>query len=121
MDLFAVCDALLRSPWLLPLLVVMIAVDAPFPMFPSETLLMSASAMAFGSHDVTLVAGLFVASVVGSVLGDTAVFWLGRCSHRVLRRASTWSAGSPAGCGPGCWPGRGSRWSGRGSCPAGGW
>jgi membrane protein DedA with SNARE-associated domain len=86
-DVFAVCDALLHSPWLLPVLVVMIALDAPFPMFPSETLLMSASAMAFGSHDAGLVVGLFVSAVVGSVLGDLTVFWLGRCSHRLLGKA----------------------------------
>jgi membrane-associated protein len=86
-DVLAVCDAMLHSPWLLPILVVMIAIDAPFPMFPSETLLMSAAAMAFGSHDAGLVVGLFVSSVVGSVLGDLTVFWLGRCSHRVLGKA----------------------------------
>jgi membrane protein DedA with SNARE-associated domain len=82
-----VCDAVLHSPWLLPLLVVMIALDAPFPMFPSETLLMSAATMAFGSGDARLVTGLFVVAVAGSVLGDLTVFWFGRCSHRVLGRA----------------------------------
>ncbi|GAA1292715.1 hypothetical protein GCM10009609_71790 [Pseudonocardia aurantiaca] len=87
MDVFAVCDALLHGPWLLPLLVVLIAVDGPFPMFPSETLLMSAAAMAFGSGDATLVVALFVVAVAGSVLGDLLVFWLGRCSHRLLGRA----------------------------------
>jgi membrane-associated protein len=86
-DVFAVCDAMLRSSWLLPLLLVMIAVDGPFPMFPSETLLMSAAAMAFGGGDGELVAGLFVVAVAGSVLGDLVVYWLGRSSHRVVRRA----------------------------------
>jgi membrane protein DedA with SNARE-associated domain len=86
-DVIAVCDAMLHSPWLLPVLVVMIAIDGPFPMFPSETLLMSASAMAFGGHDVPLVIGLFVTAVLGSVLGDLSVFWLGRCSHRLLGKA----------------------------------
>jgi membrane-associated protein len=96
-DVVAVCDTLLHSPWLLSLLVVMIAVDGPFPMFPSETLLMSAAAMAFGSGDAALVAGLFAVAVAGSVLGDLAVFWLGRCSHRVLGRAVD------AGCGLSAW------------------
>ena len=86
MDVLAVCDAVLRSAWLLPLLVVMIAVDAPFPVFPSETVLMSAATTAFGVGDGGMVLGLFVAALTGSVLGDCVVFWLGRCSHRLLAR-----------------------------------
>jgi membrane-associated protein len=82
----AACDAVLRSSWLLPLLVVMIAVDAPFPVLPSETILMSASTTAFGGWDPGMVAGLFMAALVGSVLGDLVVFWLGRCSSRLLAR-----------------------------------
>jgi membrane protein DedA with SNARE-associated domain len=86
LDVLAVCDAVLRSSWLLPLLVVMIAIDAPFPVLPSETILMSAATTAFGGADVGMVLGLFVASVTGSVLGDVVVFSLGRCSHRLLAR-----------------------------------
>ena len=86
MEILAVCTAVLHSVWLLPLLVVLIAVDGPFPVLPSETLLMSASAMAFGVHDVTGVVGLFLAALVGSVLGDVLVFGLGRSSHRLLAR-----------------------------------
>lgn len=80
------CDAVLRSSWLLPLLVVMIAIDAPFPVLPSETILMSAATTAFGGGDAWMVAGLFVAALAGSVLGDAVVFWLGRCSHRLVAR-----------------------------------
>lgn len=80
------CDAVMRSSWLLPLLVVMIAVDAPFPVLPSETILMSAATTAFGGGDVGMVFGLFVAALAGSVLGDSVVFWLGRCSHKLLSR-----------------------------------
>jgi membrane-associated protein len=83
----ALCDAILRSAWLLPLLVVLIAVDAPFPVLPSETILISASTTAFGVWDAGMVAGLFVAALVGSVLGDLVVFWLGRCSSRLLTRS----------------------------------
>ena len=86
MDVLTVCDAVMRSSWLLPLLVVMIAVDAPFPVLPSETLLMSAATTAFGGGDVGMVFGLFVAALAGSVLGDSVVFWLGRCSHKLLSR-----------------------------------
>jgi membrane-associated protein len=81
-----VCDAVMRSSWLLPLLVVMIAVDAPFPVLPSETILMSAATTAFGGGDAGMVVGLFVAALAGSVLGDAVVFWLGRCSHKLLTR-----------------------------------
>ncbi len=87
MDLVAVFDAVLHSIWLVPVLVVLIAVDGPFPVLPSETLLMSAAAAAFGVGDAYEVGGLFVAAVLGSVLGDLLVFALGRSSHRVLHRA----------------------------------
>jgi membrane protein DedA with SNARE-associated domain len=86
LDVLTVCDAVMRSSWLLPLLVVMIAVDAPFPILPSETILMSAATTAFGGGDVGMVFGLFVAALAGSVLGDSVVFWLGRCSHKLLAR-----------------------------------
>lgn len=85
-DILAAGNGLLHSVWLLPLLVVLIAVDGPFPVLPSETLLMSASAVAFGSHHVFGVAGLFAAAVIGSVAGDLIVFGLGRSSHRLLTR-----------------------------------
>jgi len=86
LDVLAACDVVMRSSWLLPLLVVMIAVDAPFPILPSETILMSAATTAFGGGDVGMVLGLFLAALTGSVLGDAVVFWLGRCSHRLLSR-----------------------------------
>jgi membrane protein DedA with SNARE-associated domain len=85
-DVLTVCDAVLRSSWLLPILVVMIAVDAPFPILPSETILMSAATTAFGGGDAGMVFGLFIAALAGSVLGDAVVFWLGRCSHKLLSR-----------------------------------
>jgi membrane-associated protein len=88
LDVLTVCDAVLHSTWLLPALVVGIALDAPFPVLPTETLLMSAATSAFGEYDAGMVVGLFVAAVIGSVLGDLAVFWLGRYSHRVLGRTA---------------------------------
>jgi membrane-associated protein len=86
LDLLTVCDAVLTSSWLLPLLIVMIAVDAPFPVLPSETILVSAATTAFGGGDAGMLLGLFVAALTGSVLGDAVVFWLGRCSHRLVSR-----------------------------------
>lgn len=81
-------DAVLSSVWLLPVLVLLIAVDGPLPMLPSETLLMSAAAAAFGAHSVLGVAGLFLAALVGSVLGDLVVFGLGRSSNLIVPGAA---------------------------------
>jgi membrane-associated protein len=83
-DVLAACDAALHSIWLLPLLVVLIGADGPFPVLPSETLLMTASAAAFGRQDSAAVVGLFAAALVGSVLGDLLVFGLGRSSHKLV-------------------------------------
>ncbi|MDN5918228.1 MAG: VTT domain-containing protein [Pseudonocardia sp.] len=93
MDLFAFFHTVLHSVWLLPVLVVLIAVDGPVPMLPSETLLMSAAAAAFGAHSAVAVTGLFLAAFVGSVLGDLAVFGLGRSSNRILPRAAHGDSG----------------------------
>ena len=71
----------------------MIAADGPVPVLPSETILMSAAAAAFGIHDVRGIIGLFAAAVVGSVAGDLFVFLLGRtrtasCRPRHARTAA---------------------------------
>ncbi|MCO1656524.1 DedA family protein [Pseudonocardia humida] len=84
LDVLTGFGALLHSVWLLPLLAVMIAVDGPFPVLPSETILMSASALAFGSHDAVAVLALFLVAVVGSMIGDLLVFGLGRSSQRIV-------------------------------------
>jgi membrane protein DedA with SNARE-associated domain len=83
-EFIAAFDVVLHSVWLLPVLVVLIAIDAPFPVLPSETLLMSAAAAAFGVGDFVAVAGLFVAALIGSALGDLVNFGLGRSSNRLL-------------------------------------
>jgi membrane-associated protein len=83
-DVLTGFGAVLHSVWLLPLLVVMIAADGPFPVLPSETILMSAGALAFGGHDVGAVLALFAAAVLGSMIGDLLVFGLGRSSQRIV-------------------------------------
>jgi membrane protein DedA with SNARE-associated domain len=88
LDVLTAFGDLLYSPWLLPVLVVLIAIDGPVPVLPSETLLMSAAALAFAEHDAAAVLGLFAASVLGSVIGDLFVYGLGRSSHRVIGRAA---------------------------------
>jgi membrane-associated protein len=87
-DLVRLFDVCLHSLWLLPVLAVMIAADGPVPVLPSETLLMSAAAAAFGVGDVRGIVGLFVAALVGSVAGDLLVFALGRSSNRLLPAAA---------------------------------
>jgi len=83
-DVEIVFGAVLHSIWLLPVLAVLIAIDGPLPVLPSETLLMSAFAVAFVEHDAVAVLGFFLAALVGSVVGDLAVFGLGRSSNRVF-------------------------------------
>ncbi|GAA1292820.1 VTT domain-containing protein [Pseudonocardia aurantiaca] len=74
---------LLHSGWLLPLLALLVTLDGPFPVVPSEPLLMTASAVAIGSNDVPMAFGLLAAALVGSIVGDHLLFALGRTSRRV--------------------------------------
>jgi membrane protein DedA with SNARE-associated domain len=83
-DVVRLFDLCLHSLWLLPVLVVMIAADGPLPVLPSETLLVSATAAAFGVGDGRGVLGLGLAALLGSVAGDLLVFALGRSSKRLL-------------------------------------
>src|SRR5690349_16063613 len=87
-DLVRLFDVCLHSLWLLPVLTVMIAADGPIPVLPSETILMSAAAAAFGTGDVRGIVGLFAAALVGSIGGDLVAFWLGRSSNRLLPAAA---------------------------------
>lgn len=80
--------AVLHSGWLLPALVLMIAVDGPVPMFPSETLLMTALASASVVPDVPMLLGLVLAALAGSMTGDLFVHAMGRGSHRLLPRSA---------------------------------
>jgi membrane protein DedA with SNARE-associated domain len=87
-DLVRLFDVCLHSLWLLPVLTVMIAADGPVPVLPSETILMSAAASAFGVGDVRGIVGLYAAALVGSLAGDLLCFWLGRSSTRFLPAAA---------------------------------
>lgn len=78
----------LHSMWLLPVLAVLIAVDGPLPVLPSETLLLAALAVGITDRDLPALAGLFLVAVGGSMVGDLTVFGLGRSSRRVFARAA---------------------------------
>ncbi|MEQ3553054.1 VTT domain-containing protein [Pseudonocardia nematodicida] len=88
MEPFALLAAVLSSPWLVPAMVLMVAVDGPLPMLPSETVLLSATASAVVTRDLALLSALFLAAASGSVLGDLATHALGRGSHRLLPRTA---------------------------------
>jgi membrane-associated protein len=79
---------LLHSAWVLPALALLVALDGPFPVVPSEPLLMTASAVAISMEDVPMALGLFGAAFVGSVAGDHLLFALGRTSRRLARPGS---------------------------------
>ena len=96
MDLARLFDLCLHSLWLLPVLAVMIAADGPVPVLPSETILMSAAAAAFGVGDVRGIVGLFGAALAGSIAGDLLVFALGRSSP----------SSAPGCCPAGAWSAR---------------
>jgi membrane protein DedA with SNARE-associated domain len=76
---------LLHTGWLVPALALLVALDGPFPVVPSEPLLMTASAVAIGAQDVALTISLLAAAFVGSVAGDHLMFALGRSSRRLAR------------------------------------
>jgi membrane-associated protein len=84
---------LLHSAWMLPALALLVALDGPFPVVPSEPVLMTASAVAIGAHDVPVALGLFGAAFVGSVAGDHLLFALGRTSRRLARPGTGGIAG----------------------------
>lgn len=80
----ATLEAILASPWLLGVLLVMVIVDGPCPFLPSEPLLFAAAARALGDGDMPMLAGLAAAAVVGSLLGDLLLYGLGRTSRRLV-------------------------------------
>lgn len=75
--------ALLHSGWLLPVLALLVTLDGPFPLVPSEPLLMTAAAVAVGLRDMPVTVGLFVAALLGSLTGDLLLYTLGRSSRRL--------------------------------------
>ena len=74
------------------LLLVLVALDGPFPVVPSELLLMTAVGVAAG--DPPAVAALLAAALAGSLVGDALMFAAGRSSRRVRAetRLSRWVA-----------------------------
>lgn len=86
MDVATVCATVVHSPWLPLALVVLVAADGPFPMVPSETILMTAYATAFGTGNLLVVGELAAAALLGCLLGDLIVYTFGRSTTRLLAR-----------------------------------
>ena len=73
----AFVQAQAASPWVLVLVLVLAAADAFVPPVPSETVLIPLAALSVAADGPPLVL-LGLAAGVGAVVGDTAVFALGR-------------------------------------------
>jgi len=80
---------LLHSPLLLPALAVLVLLDAPFPMVPSEAALMSAFGLAAAAHQWWLVAGLVLTAFAGAVVGDMFMWRVGRTTRTLPDIAMT--------------------------------
>jgi membrane-associated protein len=72
------------SHWLLLILFVAAAVDAVFPVVPSEGMVITAGMAAAAGHQNLLL--VIVVAMVGSVIGESVCYFLGRGSGPALRR-----------------------------------
>jgi len=78
----------MASHWLILVLFLAATIDAVFPVVPSEGLVVTAGMAAAAGHQNLLL--VIVAAMVGSVIGETLCYFLGRGSgpalHRWMRR-----------------------------------
>ncbi|MGP5052582.1 DedA family protein [Brachybacterium alimentarium] len=76
-------DSLLTSPWLYPLILALVLVDAVLPLLPAETVVITAAAYATtGQPDALLV---LLATWSGALLGDVIAHLLGRRAGPVAK------------------------------------
>lgn len=69
-----------NSFWLFPILALCIAFDACFPSFPSETAVVSLSALAASTGSPNI-AAIGLSAAFGAFFGDNVAYWLGRSFH----------------------------------------
>lgn len=74
----------MASHWLLLVLFVAATVDAVFPVIPSEGLIVTAGMAAAAGHQNLLL--VIVVAMAGSVIGESACYFLGRGSGPALHR-----------------------------------
>jgi membrane protein DedA with SNARE-associated domain len=72
-------DVITASAWVYPLILGIAALDAVFPVVPSEATVIAAAALA-GAGDLVLVLVLF-AGAAGAVIGDNLAYLLGRAGQ----------------------------------------
>lgn len=85
-------DVVIASAWVYPLILAVAALDAVFPVVPSEATVIAAAALA-GAGDPVL-SFILIAAAGGAVIGDNVAYLLGRAGRgpvvaRLLRSA-TW-------------------------------
>jgi membrane protein DedA with SNARE-associated domain len=72
-------EVVTASAWVYPLILAVAALDAVFPLVPSEATVIAAAALA-GAGDLVL-SLVLVAAAAGAVIGDNAAFLLGRAGR----------------------------------------
>jgi len=83
-------DLITGSTWVYPLILGIAALDAIFPLVPSEATVVAAAALA-AAGDLVFVLVL-LAGAGGALLGDNVAYLIGRAGEGRLRRASRWRA-----------------------------
>jgi membrane protein DedA with SNARE-associated domain len=77
-------DVITASEWVYALILLIAALDAVFPLVPSEATVIAAAALA-GAGKLVL-ALVLIAGASGAVIGDNAAYLLGRAGQRPLLR-----------------------------------
>ena len=77
-------DVITASEWVYALILLIAALDAVFPLVPSEATVIAAAALA-GTGELVL-AFVLISGAGGAVIGDNAAYLLGRAGKGVLRR-----------------------------------
>ena len=81
-------DVVTASAWVYPLIVGVAALDAVFPLVPSEATVVAAAALA-AAGDLVF-SFVLIAGVAGAVLGDNVAYLLGRAGQGRLFHSPKW-------------------------------
>jgi membrane protein DedA with SNARE-associated domain len=86
----SIVELVTASGWVYPLIVGVAALDAVFPLVPSEATVIAAAALA-GTGDLVL-PFILIAGATGAVIGDNVAYLIGRGAQG---QVSGWILGSP--------------------------